>query len=224
MKIVLLDLDTAPGGERLATALRDGPGCVDLVTDPAAAAWLCGDDAVSVVVVRVRRVDAATMRWLHCLRAAGARTPALVVADVLDPTDVVAVLDAGADDAVSRPLRLGEVTARARALARRAPVHHPPSLGVGDLVLDPAAHRVTRAGRDVDLTPRQFAILHELMRQAGRAVTRPRLLEVAWERTHDPASNIVDQHVAALRDRVDRPFGRADIETVRGVGYRVRRP
>mgnify|MGYP002651960260 CR=1 FL=1 len=134
--------------------------------------------------------------------------------------DVVACLDAGADDYVTRPARLAEVCARVRALGRRDHAPRAPVLEAGDVRCDLATGEVTRDGRPVDLSTQQQAVLVELLRRPGHVLTRTELLESAWDPAADPGSNVVDQAVAALRRRIDAPFGREDIETVRGRGYR----
>jgi two-component system OmpR family response regulator len=117
---------------------------------------------------------------------------------------------------------LPELFARARALTRRGPVERPPLLTVGDVVLDPARRRVWRAGVEVALSAREFSLLHELMRHAGRVLSRSYLIDHVWDPAYDGGSNVVDVYVRYLREKLDRPFGRDSIETVRGAGYRLR--
>jgi two-component system OmpR family response regulator len=138
--------------------------------------------------------------------------------------DRVAGLDAGADDYLTKPFAFAELTARIRALLRRGSTERAPVLEVGDLTLDPAAHSVARAGQTVDLTAKEFALLELLMRHAGEVLSRTRILEHVWDFAYDPSSNVVDQYIAYLRRKIDKPFGREDVETVRGAGYRLRVP
>jgi two-component system OmpR family response regulator len=138
--------------------------------------------------------------------------------------DRVAGLDAGADDYLTKPFAFAELTARLRALLRRGSTERAPVLEVGDLTLDPAAHAVHRAGQSVDLTAKEFALLELLMRHAGEVLSRTRILEHVWDFAYDPSSNVVDQYIAYLRRKIDKPFAREDVETVRGAGYRLRVP
>jgi len=128
----------------------------------------------------------------------------------------------GADDYLTKPFSFDELFARVRALLRRGPSERPAVLEVGDLSLDPATRRVTRDGREIDLTPKEFGLLELFLRHPGEALTRTRILEHVWDFAYDGDSNVVDVYVRYLREKVDRPFGRRSIETVRGVGYRLR--
>jgi two-component system OmpR family response regulator len=130
-------------------------------------------------------------------------------------------LDAGADDYLVKPFDFGELLARVRALIRRGPTERPPVLTVGDLRVDPATHVVTRAGREVELTVREFAVLHFLAQRAGEVVSREQLLEHVWDEGEDGSSNVVDVYVGYLRKKLEQPFGRELIRTVRGVGFRL---
>ncbi len=136
--------------------------------------------------------------------------------------DRIRGLDSGADDYLVKPFAFGELTARLRALVRRGAVERPSVLVVGDLQLDPAARTVVRAGATVELTAKEFALLELLMRHPGEVLSRSRILEHVWDFAFDPASNVVDQYVGYLRRKIDKPYGREDLQTVRGSGYRLR--
>jgi two-component system OmpR family response regulator len=135
--------------------------------------------------------------------------------------DRVRGLDVGADDYLTKPFHVEELRARMRALIRRGPAERPTVLAVGDLLLDPAARTVHRNGAPVTLTAKEFAVLEYFMRHPRQVISRARFLEHVWDFAHDGDSNIVDVYMRFLRDKIDRPFGRRSIETIRGAGYRL---
>ena len=139
-----------------------------------------------------------------------------------EPLDRVAGLDAGADDYVTKPFSFAELLARLRALLRRGATDRPTVLRVGDLALDPATHRVTRGSSIIELTNKELGLLEYFMRHPGEVISRGRLIEHVWDFAFDGDSNVVDVYVGYLRQKVDRPFGKDSIETVRGAGYRLR--
>ena len=136
--------------------------------------------------------------------------------------DRVAGLDSGADDYLVKPFALAELHARLRSLARRGRPERPAVLAVGDLRLDPARRRVTRGDTEIELSSKEFAMLETLMRRPGEVLSRLDLIEHAWDIGYENRSNVVDVYVRRLRDKIDRPFGRGSLETVRGAGYRLR--
>jgi two-component system OmpR family response regulator len=136
--------------------------------------------------------------------------------------DRVTGLDGGADDYLTKPFSYAELLARLRALVRRGPIERPTELLVGDLRLDPAGRRVWRGGAEIQLSPKEFALLETFMRRPGAVLSRFQLLEHAWDYEYENRSNVVDSYVRLLRRKIDRPFGVETIETVRGVGYRLR--
>ena len=137
--------------------------------------------------------------------------------------DRVAGLDVGADDYLVKPFSFAELSARLRALIRRGQSERPTLVKVGDLALDPATHRVWRGEKEIELSAREFALLEALMRRPGFVLSRLQLLEQAWDYEYEPRSNVIDVYIRYLRQKVDRPFDAESIETVRGVGYRLRR-
>jgi two-component system OmpR family response regulator len=161
---------------------------------------------------------------LETLRTKGQRTPVLILTarDAVD--DRVRGLDGGADDYLTKPFAFPEFLARVRALLRRGPVERPSVMVVGDLSLNPATREVRRGDATVALTAKEFSLLRLFMRHAGEVLSRDQILEHAWDGAYDGISNVIDVYVGYLRDKVDRPFGLRTIETVRGFGYRLRRP
>lgn len=156
------------------------------------------------------------------LRRDGDWTPVLLLTGRGAVEDRVTGLDAGADDYLPKPFSLTELSARLRAITRRAEQSDADVLQVGDILLDPAAHRVLRNGQTIELTPKEFALLELFMRRRGEVLTRSVILDHVWDFAYEGGSNVVDVYVRYLRDKVDRPFGERSIETVRGVGYRLR--
>jgi len=156
------------------------------------------------------------------LRARNDWTPILMLTarDTID--DRVNGLDTGADDYLLKPFVFSELLARLRALVRRNLGERPTQLRAGDLCLDPATRRVWRGKTEIDLTAREFALLEAFLRRAGDTLSRGQLLDGAWDIAYEHRSNVVDVYVRYLREKIDRPFGRRSLETVRGIGYRLR--
>ena len=149
-------------------------------------------------------------------------TPVLMLTARDAIEDRIEGLDTGADDYLVKPFAFTELLARLRALVRRAPAERPAELHVGDLRLDPAAHRAWRGESELDLSAKEFVLLEVFMRRAGEALSRVQLLDAAWDIAFESRSNVIDVYVRYLREKIDRPFGRRSLETVRGVGYRLR--
>jgi two-component system OmpR family response regulator len=158
------------------------------------------------------------------LRQSDVWSPVLILTARDGVEDRVAGLDAGADDYLPKPFSFAELLARLRALARRGSPERPAVLEVGDLRLDPATREVWRAGTQIHLSAKEFALLETFMRRPGDVLSRDHLLEHAWDYGYENRSNVVDVYVRYLREKIDRPFGPELIETVRGMGYRLRRP
>jgi two-component system, OmpR family, response regulator len=156
------------------------------------------------------------------LREAGRWMPIIMLTARDSIGDRVHGLDAGADDYLPKPFSFAELFARLRALLRRDAGERPAVLEAGDLELDPATRTVSRGDADISLTPRQFALLELLLRHRGEVLSRTTIIDHVWDFAYDGTSNVVDVYIRYLRDKVDRPFGRHSIETVRGAGYRLR--
>jgi len=206
----------------LRRALEREAYAVDVVGTGDEALWAAGEHPYDAVVLDVMIPAPDGFEVVRRLRAAGRQVPVLMLTARDAVGDRVTGLDAGADDYLTKPFAISELFARVRALVRRGPAAHPPHLQVGELVLDPSTHRATRAGRDLDLTPKAFALLEYLMHRPGQVVSRAELLEHVWDFAYDGSSNVVDAYVSRVRDAVDKPFDEPLIETVRGVGYRLR--
>jgi two-component system OmpR family response regulator len=206
----------------LRRALRGEGLAADVALRGEDALWMAGATRYDAIVLDVMLPGIDGIETCRRLRADGVWTPVLMLTARGGLTDRVAGLDGGADDYMTKPFQLAELMARLRALARREPVRRPTVLEAGGLRLDPATRMVSRDGHPIDLSAKCFSLLEAFMRQPGTVLSRFELLETAWEGDYENRSNVVDQHIRALRERIDRPFGLSSIETVRGSGYRLR--
>ncbi|WP_438489944.1 response regulator transcription factor [Streptomyces sp. S186] len=207
----------------LRRALVEEGYAVDAAADGPQALALAQAAAFDAVVLDVMLPGLDGFEVCARLRRRGARVPVLMLTARDAVADRVAGLDGGADDYLTKPFSLAELLARLRALIRRGPAPLPPVLCVGDLRLDPATRQIWRGETEITLTGKEYALLEALLRRPGTVLTREMLLEHCWDFATSPYSNVVDVHIRSLRDKIDRPFGAAGIETVRGAGYRLRR-
>jgi two-component system OmpR family response regulator len=211
--------------ERMADMVRRGLERAGMAIDVAGrggdALWMAGSTAYDAVVLDVGLPDLDGFEVCRRLRADGVWAPILMLTARDAVEDRVAGLDTGADDYLLKPFTFAELTARLRALVRRGAPERPVVLEAGGLRLDPAARQVWRGDAQLDLSPKEYAILEAFMRRPGETLTRGELLDAAWDMAYENRSNIVDAYVRLLRGKVDRPFGAASIETVRGHGYRL---
>jgi two-component system, OmpR family, response regulator len=212
---------------RMASLIRRGLMNEGLAADVAVrgadALWMAEAHDYDAVLLDVMLPDVDGFEVCRRLRAAGVWAPVLMLTARDSVEDRVAGLDSGADDYLVKPFSFAELLARLRALARRGDGERPAVLVVDDLRLDPATRDVVRGSTPIQLTAKEFALLETFMRRAGEVLSRLHLLEHAWDFAYDNRSNIVDVYVRRLRRKIDEPFERSSLETVRGAGYRLRR-
>ena len=207
----------------LKRALEEEGHVVDVAADGTDGLWLATENPYGAVVLDVMLPDFDGFELCRRIRGNGQWVPVIMLTARDSVGDRVRGLDAGADDYLVKPFSLAELAARLRALARRDDRPRPVVLAEGDLSLDPAAKRAWRAGTELHLSPKEFTLLELFLRHPGDVLTRSRIIEAVWDFAYDGGSNVVDQYVNYLRRKIDTPFGRHDIETVRGMGYRLRR-
>ena len=186
------------------------------------ALWMAASTRYAAIVLDVMLPGIDGFETCRRLRADGVWAPVLMLTARDGVEDRVAGLDGGADDYLTKPFSFAELLARLRALARRGSLQRPSVLTVGELRLDPATRQAWRGDSEIALSTKEFAILETFMRRPGEVLSRLQLLEHAWDYEYENRSNVVDVYVRYLREKVDRPFGRQSIETVRGAGYRLR--
>ncbi|MGI5282617.1 response regulator transcription factor [Nonomuraea polychroma] len=220
MRVLVVEDD--PGMSRmLIRGLRREGYAVDAAGNGQDALWSVTENDYDAVVLDAMIPAPDGFEVCRRMRAAGRWAPVLMLTARNAVTDRVRGLDSGADDYLTKPFALSELYARLRALTRRDPHERPALLQVGDLSLDPVSHTVRRGEAAITLSPKEFALLQEFMRRPGEVLSRTHLIEHVWDFAYDGGSNVVDVYVRYLRDKVDRPFGRDNIQTVRGAGYRL---
>jgi two-component system, OmpR family, response regulator len=207
----------------VARGLREEGHAADVAARGEEALWMANAAPYDAIVLDVMLPGLDGFATCRQLRQQGVWAPVLMLTARDAVGDRVDGLDAGADDYLLKPFSFAELLARLRALVRRAPAERPTLLEAGDLRLDPAARRAWRGETELKLSAKEFALLELMLRRRGEALSRGQLLEGAWELGFESRSNLVDVYVRYLRDKIDRPFGRHSIETVRGVGYRLRK-
>jgi two-component system OmpR family response regulator len=221
MRVLVVEDDV-----KMAALLRRGLVEEGLAIDVARtgddALWMAQATDYDAIVLDVLLPGANGFEVCRRLRASGTWVPVLMLTARDAIEDRVAGLDTGADDYLTKPFSFAELLARLRALYRRPPVERPAVLEVGDLRLDPARRQVWRGEADIDLSAKEFCLLETFMRRPGQVLSRFQLLEHCWDYSYENRSNVVDVYVRYLREKIDRPFERASIETVRGAGYRLR--
>jgi two-component system OmpR family response regulator len=207
----------------LARALREDGHAADVAGRGEDVLWMAQATPYDAIVLDVMLPGLDGFEVLRRLRREAVWTPVLMLTARDAVHDRVDGLDAGADDYLTKPFSIDELLARLRAIVRRGPVERPAVLAVGDLRLDPAAHRAWRGETELHLSAREFALLELFMRRPGETLSRLQILNGGWDMSFESRSNIVDVYMRYLREKIDRPFGRASLETVRGIGYRLRK-
>jgi two-component system OmpR family response regulator len=211
---------------RMASLIRRGLAqeglSVDVAISGEEALWMASATEYDAIVLDVMLPGISGFETCRRLRTRGVWAPVLMLTARDSVEDRVTGLDMGADDYVVKPFAFAELLARLRALVRRGDPERPSVLEVGELRLDPATRRVWRDDTEIKLSSKEFAVLETFMRRPDEVLSRLHLLEHAWDFAYDNKSNIVDVYIRHLRHKIDRPFGRASLETVRGAGYRLR--
>ena len=220
MRILVVDDDKS-----LVRAIKRGLEAegfaVDAAYDGPEALWLAGENAYDAIVLDVMLPGLSGYSVCAKLREAGNWAPILMLTAKDGELDEAEALDTGADDFLTKPFSYVVLVARLRALVRRGRRERPAVLAVGDLRLDPAAHQVWRGDAPIAVTPRQFALLEFLMRRPGEVLSKREILGHVWDFAFDGDPNIVEVYIRQLRQRIDEPFGRHALHTVRLVGYRL---
>lgn len=221
MRVLVIE-DEVRMARLLKRALEEEGHTVDVAGDGPDGLWMATENTYAAIVLDVMLPGFDGFELCRRIREAGIWVPVLMLTARDEVGDRVRGLDAGADDYLVKPFSLLELAARLRALARRDDRRRPAVLSEGDLQLDPASKRALRAGTELQLSPKEFSLLEFFLRHPGVVLTRSQIIEAVWDFAYDGGSNVVDQYVNYLRRKVDTPFGRRDIETVRGMGYRLR--
>ncbi len=223
MRILIIE-DDRDAAAYLVKAFREAGYAVDHAADGVSGYDLAQEGGYDVAVVDRMLPKMDGLSLIGALRAQKIETPVLILSALGQVDDRVKGLRAGGDDYLAKPYAFSELLARVEALARRRPKGAPEETAyrIGDLTLDRLSHKVTRAGEEIALQPREFRLLEYLMQNAGKVVTRTMLLEQVWDYHFDPQTNVIDVHVSRLRAKIDRDFDAPLLHTVRGAGYMIR--
>jgi two-component system OmpR family response regulator len=221
MRVLVVEDEVRTAG-LLRRGLSEEGYSVDIALDGPDAVWRASEFSYDAVVLDVMLPGCDGIEVCRELRGRGRWAPVLMLTARDDLAARVRGLDSGADDYLAKPFSFDELFARLRALIRRGALERPAQLHCGGLRLDPATRQAWRGEAELELSPKEFALLELFLRHPGQVLTRTRILEHVWDYTYDGVSNVVDQYIGYLRRKIDRPFGIAQLETVRGVGYRLR--
>ena len=220
MRVLVVDDE-----RRLARSLKLGLEAegfaVDVAHDGTEGLWLARENPYDAIVLDLMLPGINGYQVCATLRRDRIWTPILMLTAKDGEWDQVEGLDTGADDYLTKPFSFPVLVARLRAVARRGARERPTVLEMGDLRIDPAAHRASRGDVEIELTSREFALLAFLARHRGDVVSKRQILDAVWDEAFDGDPNIVEVYIRHLRNKIDRPFGRNAIQTVRGAGYRL---
>ncbi|UVK47884.1 response regulator transcription factor [Mesorhizobium sp. AR07] len=222
MRILLIE-DDPKTSHYIARGLSEAGHICDTLSDGRDGLYAATSGDYDVIVADRMLPGIDGLSLVRSARAAGMRTPVIFLTSVSGVDDRVEGLEAGGDDYLVKPFAFSELLARVNALGRRPPPQEQQTvLRVGDLEMDLMSRRVTRAGEDIDLQPREFRLLEVLMRATGRVITRTMLLEQVWDLHFDPRTSVVETHISRLRSKIDKPFASPLLQTVRNTGYMLR--
>lgn len=221
MKVLVIE-DDAVIGRALAQGLDEAGHDCELVTSGRMGLARAQTQLSDAIVLDLALPELNGMELLHQLRAQGIDTPVLILTSLGSVDDRVAGLQAGSDDYLVKPFAFPELLARLTAITRRSINQNSQVFEVGQLVLDLSTRRVTRAGKEIDLTPTEFSLLEFLMRNAGQVLTRKMICEHLWEADWEGVTNVIEVHITRLRAKLDRGFAEPLLHTVRGRGYVLR--
>lgn len=222
MHVLVVEDDPRVAGH-VVKGLKAEGWLVDHAADGRDALFQAAAGSYDVIVLDRMLPNVDGLKILATLRASGDSTPVLILSALGDVDNRVKGLRAGSDDYLTKPFALSELIARVEALGRRkTPVQETTALRLADLEMNLITRSVTRQGQSIDLTVREFGLLEYLLRNAGRVVSRSMLLEAVWDYSFDPQTNIIDQHVSRLRQKIDKGFAPPLLQTVRGMGYTLR--
>lgn len=220
MRVLLVE-DEAPLADAIAVGLRAEGFDVDVVHDGNDGLWRAREFPYGAIILDILLPGVNGYQLCRTLRSEDNWTPILMLTAKSGEWDETEALDTGADDFLSKPFSFPVLVARLRAVARRGARERPTAIELGDLVVDTAARRVRRGEVEISLTSREFAVLAFLARHRGDVVSKRQVLDSVWDGDFEGDPNIVEVYVRHLRNKVDRPFGREAIQTVRGAGYRL---
>lgn len=222
MHVLVVEDDERVAGH-LVKGLKGEGWLVDHVADGRQALFKVAAETYDVIVLDRMLPNVDGLKILQTMRASGDSTPVLILSALGDVDNRVKGLRAGGDDYLTKPFAFSELLARVEALSRRkGVVQETTELSLADLEMNLLTRTVTRRGQSIELTTREFSLLEYLLRNAGRVVSRSMLLEAVWDYNFDPQTNIIDQHVSRLRQKIDRDFEPSLLQTIRGMGYSLR--